>query len=172
MNWSIRRLNKKDFDAYLAIRLEALSNHPEAYGTSPEGFVAEPRDRIEHFISLQAVFGIFTDDGDLAGVVVYHRDTGERAAHRGWLLQVYAKPSMRGTGAALAMIERAVDHARSEVRQLHLAVGTHNASAIRLYQKAEFQIYGTDPRCLLVNGRFVDEHLMVRFLDKAPGEEQ
>lgn len=172
MSWSIRRLTHKDFDAYLAIRLEALNNHPEAYGTSPERFAAEPRDRIEQFISQQALFGIVTDDGDLAGIVVYHRDHGERASHRGWLLQVYAKPSMRGTGAALAMIEAAVAHAQSEVAQVHLAVGTHNDPAIRLYQKAGFEIYGTDPRCLLVNGRYVDEHLMVRFLDKAPGEEQ
>ena len=30
--------------------------------------------------------------------------------------------------------------------------------------------YGTDPRCLYVNGRYIDEHMMVRFLDKAPGK--
>jgi ribosomal protein S18 acetylase RimI-like enzyme len=171
VNWTVRRLNRKDFDAYLAIRLEALRDHPEAYATSPEAFLSLSRDEIEAFLSRQALFGIETEAGALAGIVVYQRETNEREAHRGWLLQVYVKSELRGTGAALAMMETAIEHARGEVLQLHLAVGVHNDPAIRLYQKAGFEIYGTDPRCLLVNGRYIDEHLMVRFLDKAPGDQ-
>ena len=172
MSWSVRRLNRHDFDAYLAIRLEALRDYPESYGTSAESFAARPRQEIEDFLSRRAVFGVVTAAGELAGIVVYDRDNGERESHRGWLLQVYVKPAMRGTGAALAMIEAAVDHARSEVIQLHLMVGTHNAPAIRLYEKAGFATYGTDPRCLYVNGRYIDEHMMVRFLDRDPARPQ
>ena len=80
------------------------------------------------------------------------------------------QPALRGTGCALELIETAVDQARDEVLQLHLGVGAHNKPAIRLYEKAGFSIYGTEPRSLNVNGRYVDEHLMVRFLDKAPGD--
>jgi RimJ/RimL family protein N-acetyltransferase len=167
VSWSIRRLTHKDFDAYHAIRLEALTNHPESYATSPESFLARPPAEIEDFLSRRAVFGVVTDADELSGVVVYDRDSGERETHRGWLLQVYVKPAMRGTGAALALIEAAVEHASSEVLQVHLMVGAHNEPAIRLYEKAGFSIYGTDPRCLYVNGRFIDEHMMVRFLDKA-----
>jgi RimJ/RimL family protein N-acetyltransferase len=167
VSWSIRRLTHRDFDAYRAIRLEALTNHPESYAISPEQFLARPPAEIEDFLSRRAVFGVVTESSALAGIVVYDRDQGERETHRGWLLQVYVKPEMRGTGAALAMIEAAVDHAGSEVLQVHLMVGTHNKPAIRLYEKAGFSIYGTDPRCLYVNGRYIDEHMMVRFLDKA-----
>jgi len=172
VTWSIRRLTRHDFDAYLAIRLEALRDYPESYGTSAESFAARPRQEIEDFLSRRAVFGVVTAASELAGIVVYDRDQGERESHRGWLLQVYVKPAMRGTGAALAMIEAAVEHARSEVIQLHLMVGAHNAPAIRLYEKAGFKTYGTDPRCLYVNGRYVDEHMMVRFLDEAPGKNE
>ena len=87
-------------------------------------------------------------------------------------MQVYVKPALRGSGAALALLEAAVAHARPEVIQLHLMVGAHNAPAIRLYEKAGFQTYGTDPRCLLVNGRYIDEHMMVRFLDRDPVQPQ
>jgi RimJ/RimL family protein N-acetyltransferase len=76
---------------------------------------------------------------------------------------------MRGTGAALALMEAAVEHARGEVLQVHLMVGAHNEPATRLYEKAGFTRYGTDPRALYVNGRYIDEHMMVRFLDEAPG---
>ena len=170
MTWSIRRLTRHDFDAYLAIRLEALRDYPESYGTSPQSFATRPLEALQAMMDRMAIFGVVTESGALAGIVAYARDDGERETHRGWLLQVYVRPEMRGSGAALAMLEAAVAHARSEVIQLHLMVGAHNVPAIRLYEKAGFKTYGTDPRCLYVNGRYIDEHMMVRFLDEAPGK--
>ena len=169
MSFSIRRLTRDDVDAYRAIRLEALTDYPESYGTSPDSFANRPRDALEAMLDRMAIFGVVTEAGALAGIVAYARDDGERETHRGWLLQVYVKPEMRGTGASLALLEAAVEHASGEVIQLHLMVGAHNAPAIRLYEKAGFKTYGTDPRCLYVNGRYIDEHMMVRFLDEAPG---
>ncbi|QDZ12183.1 GNAT family N-acetyltransferase [Devosia ginsengisoli] len=170
MSYSIRQLTRDDVHAYRAIRLEALTDHPESYGTAPDSFAARPIEALQTMLDRMAVFGVVTDNGALAGIVAYARDDGERETHRGWLLQVYVQPAMRGTGASLALLEAAVDHARSEVIQLHLMVGSHNAPAIRLYEKAGFTTYGTDPRCLYVNGRYIDEHMMVRFLDEAPGK--
>ena len=172
MSFSIRRLTQDDVDAYRAIRLEALTDYPESYGTSPDSFAARPLDAVQAMLDRMAVFGVVTAEGALAGIVAYARDDGERETHRGWLLQVYVRPEMRGSGAALAMLEAAVAHARSEVIQLHLMVGAHNAPAIRLYEKAGFDTYGTDPRCLYVNGRYIDEHMMVRVLDEAPGKQE
>ena len=170
MSFSIRRLTRDDVEAYRAIRLEALTDHPESYGTAPDSFAARPLDAVQAMLDRMAVFGVVTAGGALAGIVAYARDDGERETHRGWLLQVYVQPGMRGTGASLALMEAAVNHARSEVIQLHLMVGAHNVPAIRLYEKAGFTTYGTDPRCLYVNGRYIDEHMMVRFLDEAPGK--
>jgi RimJ/RimL family protein N-acetyltransferase len=170
VSYSIRQLTGEDVDAYRSIRFEALTNHPESYGSSPERFAATPTASLIDMLNRMAFFGAVTEAGDLAGLVAFGRDEGERERHRGWLFQVYAKPQLRGTGAALAMIETAVEHARAEVIQVHLMVGAHNAPAIRLYEKAGFKIYGTDPRCLQVNGRYIDEHMMVRFLDEAPGK--
>ena len=170
MSFSIRRLTRDDVDAYRAIRLEALTNHPESYGTSPQSFAARPRDAVQAMLDRMAIFGVLTEAGTLAGIVAYARDDGERETHRGWLLQVYVQPELRGTGASLALLEAAVEHASGEVIQLHLMVGAHNAPAIRLYEKAGFKTYGTDPRCFYVNGRYIDEHMMVRFLDEAPGK--
>jgi RimJ/RimL family protein N-acetyltransferase len=172
VSYSIRRLSAADVEAYRAIRLEALTNHPESYGSSPERFVATSTESIIDMLTRMAFFGAFTGAGELAGLTAYGRDDGERERHRGWLFQVYAKPVLRGTGAALALIEAAVEHARTEVIQVHLMVGAHNAPAIRLYEKAGFSIYGTDPRCLYVNGRYIDEHMMVRFLDREPVQQQ
>jgi len=172
LSYSIRRLTRDDVDAYRAVRLEALTRHPESYGTSADAFAALPREAVQTAMDRMAFFGVVTDRGELAGIVAYARDTGERETHRGWLIQVYVKPDMRGTGAALALLEAAVEHARGEVIQLHLMVGAHNAPAVRLYEKAGFATYGTDPRCIYVNGRYIDEHMMVRFLDHEPAQQQ
>jgi RimJ/RimL family protein N-acetyltransferase len=172
VSYLIRRLTRDDVDAYRAIRLEALTLSPESYGTAPENFAQRTTEMLQAQMQQMAFFGAIDAAGDLTGVVAYGRDDGERETHRGWLMQVYVKPSMRGTGAALALIEAAVDHARTEVIQVHLMVGAHNAPAIRLYQKAGFTTYGTDPRCLYVNGRYIDEHMMVRFLDRDTVQQQ
>jgi RimJ/RimL family protein N-acetyltransferase len=166
VSYSIRRLSADDVEAYRAIRLEALTVSPESYGTSPENFSKRSLDSIRTQMAQMAFFGAYDAADDLSGIVAYGRDEGERETHRGWLMQVYVKPTLRGTGAALALMEAAVEHARTEVIQVHLMVGAHNTPAIRLYEKAGFTLYGTDPRCLHVNGRYIDEHMMVRFLDR------
>lgn len=166
MSYQIRRLNADDADAYRAIRLEALTNHPEAYGTSPERFSARPMEALRTLLGQLAIFGAFSDTGALVGIVAFEAEADERRTHRGWLVQVYVQPQMRGKGCADALIDATIDHARGRVIQIHLMVGAHNAPAIELYRRAGFALYGTDPRCLFVNGHYIDEHLMVRFLDK------
>ena len=169
VDWSIRQLIGDDVTAYRAVRHEALVNHPEAYGSSAESFAALADDDVRDTLNRMTFFGVFADES-LGGLVAFGQTQGERERHRGWLYQVYVQKRLRGTGAALALIETAVDHARGAVLQIHLGVGAQNHPAVRLYQKAGFEIYGTEPRALFVNGRYVDEHLMVRFLDEAPGK--
>jgi RimJ/RimL family protein N-acetyltransferase len=169
VSYAIRRLTGADADAYRLVRLEALRDHPESYGSSAKSFAQTGRADNAALLDRMAFFGAFAD-GQLGGIVAFGQTEGERQKHIGWVYQVYVAPRLRGTGAALALMEAVVDHARGHVLQLHLGVGAHNAPAIRLYEKAGFQIYGTEPRSLYVNGRYIDEHMMVRFLDEAPGK--
>ena len=169
MDYSIRMLSAADVTAYRAVRHEALLNHPDAYASSAESFAARGDEDLVALLGQMAFFGVFAE-GSLGGIVAFGQTQGEREQHRGWLYQVYVQPRLRGTGARLALIEAAVAHASDKVMQLHLMVGAHNTPAIRLYEKAGFASYGTDPRCLLVNGRYIDEHMMVRFFDEAPGK--
>ena len=169
MSFAIRRLTRDDLTTYRAIRLEALTNHPEAFASSAEDFVVRTPEQIATVFDRLVLFAAEATDGELVGVMAYERGD-KREAHRGWLMQVYVKPIMRGGGCAMALLEAVIAHARTEVLQLHLSVATHNKPALRLYQKAGFAIYGTDPRYQIVNGRYIDEHLMVRFFDEAPGK--
>jgi RimJ/RimL family protein N-acetyltransferase len=163
---TIRRLTGNDVGAYRGIRHEALVNHPEAFAATAANFVKRSDEQLRELLDSLAFFATETTSGELGGIAAFMRNEGEKESHRGWMVQVYVRPQMRGTGCALALVERLLDHARHHVLQVHLGVATHNEPAIRLYRKAGFEIYGTEPRYLFVNGRFIDEHLMVRFLDR------
>jgi RimJ/RimL family protein N-acetyltransferase len=169
VSWTIRRLSRADAPSYRDIRLEALTNHPEAFFSAAEDFAQRTLAELETLLDQMAFYAAVTAEGELVGIMAYERGQ-KRQAHRGWLYQVYVKPQMRGSGCAQALLEAIIDHARTEVEQLHLSVESRNVSALRLYEKAGFKLYGTDPRYMSVNGRYHDEHLMVRFFDEAPGK--
>ncbi len=79
----------------------------------------------------------------------------------------YVRPEARGRGASDLLIGAALAHARSAgVLQVHLGVGVENIPAQQLYGRFGFTTYGTQPRALLVDGKFIDEHHMMCFLDK------
>lgn len=170
MSFSIRRLGLDDAAAYREIRHEALANHPEAFVSTAEGFAQKSDADIRETLSALTVFGAVLPDGRLGGINAFLRNEGAKERHRGWMIQVYVRPKHRGSGMAQALVEHLVDHASQHVLQVHLGVWSENAPAIKLYSRLGFQTYGTEPRYLFVNGRFIDEHLMVRFLDKAPGK--
>ena len=81
MNWSIRQLDGDDVVAYRALRHEALTNHPEAYASSPEGLAQRSDDDLRQMLGEMAFFGVF--DEELAGMAAVGRSEGERERHRG-----------------------------------------------------------------------------------------
>lgn len=167
MDLTVRRLTGEDAPAYRALRLEALADTPVAFGES--GAEAESRPDADWGALLsgeRAFFGVF-EGFELVACANFSPEPGEKAKHRGWLYGVYVSPRARGKGASNLLIGAVLDHARKEgVLQVHLGVWTDNHPALRLYERFGFSTYGTLPRALFVDGRFIDEHQMVCFLDK------
>lgn len=50
------------------------------------------------------------------------------------------------------------------IHRLELTVMTHNEAGIALYRKRGFEVEGTKKQSLLVNGQYVDEYYMAKFL--------
>ncbi len=168
MSYSIRQLIAGDEERFRTLRLSGLKSDPEAFGSTFDKEEPWPIARYERMLKNSYVTGVF--DGDiLIGTAAVFQMNGS-SAHRANVWGVIVEEAHRRRGVGVMLMDAVVAFARQHVLQLHLGVGTHNTSALRLYQKAGFEIYGTEPRSLFVNGRYIDEHLMVRLLDKAPGD--
>jgi RimJ/RimL family protein N-acetyltransferase len=167
MTPEIRRLTLDDAPAYRVIRLEGLRDIPEAFGEAYEEALEHEEPYWRETLSGPAVyFGAF-DDTMLVGIANFHSHKPRKLAHLGWLYGVYVSPVARGSGAADGLIMAVLEHAKDiGALQVHLGVGAFNQRALRLYERMGFERYGTQPRALRVNGKFIDEHHMVRYLDK------
>jgi len=170
VSFAVRRLGPGDLGGYKEIRLEALKTSPTAFGASYEGVSGRPDSYFLEAVTRLTIFGALDGERQV-GLAAFRQNEGMKDAHRGDLIQMYVRPEARGTGAAMALVQTVIAHAATVVEQLHLSVTTDNTPAIRLYEKAGFTIYGTEPRALKVDGRYIDEHLMVRFLEGARKED-
>ncbi|MGN6461841.1 MAG: GNAT family N-acetyltransferase, partial [Pseudolabrys sp.] len=94
------------------------------------------------------------------------RAPGRKRQHRADIFGVYVKPKARGRGASQRLFATLIEAAREMVVQLHLTVTTRNERALTFYRRLGFEIYGTEPRSLLVDGCYYDEYLMVLRLDE------
>ena len=159
----IRELHPADFDIVKALRLEALASSPEAFGTSVEEERLQTREVFTDSFKTGRVFGYF--DGDvLVGSAGYYTFRLSKMSHRCQLFGVYVTPAYRGRNIASTLANTICDEARKTMQQIHLNVWTGNEEALALYKKLGFEIYGTEPATMMINGVAIDDHLMVKHL--------
>jgi RimJ/RimL family protein N-acetyltransferase len=163
----IRPLRVDDAEAYLALRQQALRDEPMAFLSSPEDDIARTVDAVRTQLRRPpeeaAVFGAFA--AGLVGIVGLHRDHHRKAAHKVHLWGMYVAPAQRRQGVAAALLAAALAHARSlpGVAWAHLSVSATAPAARRVYERAGFQIWGSEPDALRHDGRTaVEHHLAVR----------
>lgn len=160
----IRRVTVADVAAYREIRLEALLTAPTAFGSSYERESQNSLQDFEGYLTNSYVAGAWLG-GRLVGTAGFRREEHAKVAHRGHIWGVYVKPEARGRGVARELITGLLAVARAQVEQVHLSVVTENTSARRLYEDLGFLTYGVEPRSLLVDGRYLDEAMMVLRFD-------
>ena len=160
MKFTLRALTPDDWQIWKEIRLESLKIHPEAFGSSYEESSQMADDSFRRALQDTFVFGAFKEQ-ELIGVARFAASQGVKQKHKGSLISVYLKKEHRGAGIAEALIKKVIEHAKTQVSQLHCTVVADNTAAVELYKKLGFKLYGTEPRSLRVAGKFYDEFLMV-----------
>lgn len=162
--WRIRTLTQADLPAFRPLRLAALRDHPEAFGTSLEEEQGdEPGNDVARLIGEppSVTLGGFVEDRLVASACLLVSPRIKQR-HKGHVSAVYVAPEWRGTGLGHGLVRDIVAHARSSgLMTLTLSVTVGNAPARQLYSRAGFQSYGVEPRSLRVGADLLDEELMV-----------
>lgn len=164
-----RILQAEDVIAYRGIRLRALQEHPEAFGSSAEDFTLLSDDSIKH--SLVAgqpdivTIAAFVDD-QIVGILTAERLRRPKIRHRANIAGMYVAAEHRGQGYARALMQTALDYLTSlgGVEQVTLSVTSGNAPARRLYRSMGFVTWGVDPAYIRVNEQYHDMEKMILFL--------
>jgi RimJ/RimL family protein N-acetyltransferase len=161
--FEIRKLSAGDTGSVRALRQEALRLHPEAFSSDPERDAAVTDAQWHERLGAGRWFGAFFG-GELVGMVAYTPSQSRKTAHTGELGSMYVRDSVRGSGAADALIEAALADAAATLEQISLTVNADNARAVRIYERHGFSAVGRMPRSLRVDGRTYDELIMWRLV--------
>jgi ribosomal protein S18 acetylase RimI-like enzyme len=136
----IRRAESGDESLLLEIRLEALSESPEAFGSTLDRERARTPADWKKWLSPSATFILETTIG-LQGIVAAVPDLTEPAVVH--LMAMWVHPALRGSGAASALVQSVVAWAEErDASSVRLDVIEDNHRARRLYERHGFRTTG------------------------------
>jgi GNAT superfamily N-acetyltransferase len=136
----IRRLSIDEARRLRHIRLRALADTPDAFGSTYAEVAAHPLAEWSKQLQEIATFVAVHDGKDL-GLVRCASD--EHHHDIAWLISMWVTPEARGQGVGNALIDAVIECARSSgASRLLLDVGDHNQQAIALYARKGFQPNG------------------------------
>lgn len=161
---NVRMLTAADVALFQPVRLRALREHPEAFGSSYEEEKEVALDKVPQSwnTTTNVIFGAF-DGEQLVGICHLGRLLRVKTAHRANFGAMYVAPEARGLGVGRALLDTAINHARTleGLEDVVLSVTVGNDSARQLYISAGFKPYGFDPRYIKLGDQYFDIELMI-----------
>ena len=161
----IRPLGPGDAAAYRGLRVRALTEHPEAFGRTPEEvppvLVLAEQLRAGAEADADVVLGAF-DGAALVGTAGCHRERTVKQRHIAYLGGVYVAPERRRAGLGGELTGR--HRARPRVARPRVPLARRHddepgcAGALRLVRVRGSGGQAAEPQ---VGGRYYDEELMV-----------
>ena len=159
----IRRLTATDAAAFQALRLRALRENPEAFGSTYADEVNRPVDAVAARLGADPTESVVlaaarAPGAPLAGVVGCYREGGRKRRHVGVVWGMFVAPEARGRGLGRALLVALVAEARAwpGLEQLTLTVVPENAAARALYVRHGFRSVGLAARALRDEVRYYD----------------
>jgi ribosomal protein S18 acetylase RimI-like enzyme len=133
---TVRRARLGDEAILRELRLQALTDAPDAFGSTYERELARTTADWQRWMSPGATF-IFDDADGPKGIVSGKRDEADPAVVH--LMSMWVDSALRGAGAADALVRSLVSWADAEgARIIRLAVVRNNDHARRFYERLGF----------------------------------
>lgn len=169
---SLRHLTREDADEYHAFRQEQLAASPSAFTSTADEESEKPvswaADRIasptrpDDFI-----IGAFDATSRLVGMAGLSVPTQRQLRHKGMLFGMAVASEASGQGVGRALVARLIVEARAinGLKQIVLTVTEGNGPAEHLYRSSGFEVFGREPRAVMVDGEPITKLHMVHMLD-------
>lgn len=156
----LRQLGPADAEALAVLRRAVTAQDPVGMGLSAEEEAARPLDGFRTQLGYpapNASFGAFVR-GELVGAAsIAWPGRFPSTRHKATLWGVCVAPAARGRGVGRALVQRTLDHARSQgARRVNLTVYLPNPAATALYRSLGFLPAGLEPEALCLDGRYHD----------------
>jgi RimJ/RimL family protein N-acetyltransferase len=147
-DWYIREVTEQDAYRLMCyfslIASEPVNNTSVRRGSVPQT-AEQQRTALQRYLNHPnyAMWVVETYDSDIVGVVQCEGNTSAFSQHVA-TLHINVHPEYRGLGIGKALIQQALDWARSnpEIHRLQLEVLARNTEAIRLYKRMGFVVEG------------------------------
>ncbi len=165
----VRHSVSSDVDSFRELRLEALKNHPTAFGADYEEALARPNEHWQERVKMdkdQEALFFAESHGQLVGMTGIFRSSSKKSHHDSNIWGVYVRPEWRGRHISETLVRSCLKWAKEQgLAIVKLAVVTTNQSATRCYKRCGFTTYGTEPKAISHDGVYYDEYLMAIEID-------
>ena len=166
----LRLLTGNDAEPWWHLRLLALRDAPSSFAESVDEHESRSIDSTREFFQALSdenfIVGMFEGD-ELAGMAGFYRHKHAKFRHKGTIWGVYVRPESRRKGAARAILNEVIRRAEMipGLEQVLLVVAATQHNARRLYESLGFRKYGVEPRSLKIGDQYIDDELMLLYLD-------
>ncbi|MDJ0691181.1 MAG: GNAT family N-acetyltransferase [Xenococcaceae cyanobacterium MO_188.B32] len=160
----IKKLTKHDAPDYRNIRLEALYNNPDSFGTMYHEEAIMTIDKFRERIPVDNnnfILGCYKDR-ELIGIVAFHQESRMKVRHKAYIRSMYVQLECREKGIGKLLLNELIERAKAikEIEILLLDVVTNNLIAKQLYLSFGFQIYGIEKMAYKLNHQYFDMEYM------------
>jgi GNAT superfamily N-acetyltransferase len=140
---TIRQAAPGDEAVLRSVRIDALSDAPEAFGSTLERELSRTPEDWRRWMSPGAVFILYDDLGQARGLVAGAAREDDPTAIQ--LMAMWVDPSMRGSGGASALVAALLTWASQQgAREVQLRVVKANERARRFYEREGFRTFGAE----------------------------
>lgn len=163
MKHVVKRLNKSDWEKYRDIRLEALKDEPDAFGSSYDEYKDKSDSYWKDKMSLssekngKSFLCAVLDDNNFVSIGGAYQDENNE-----WnVIAIYTKKEFRGSGAGALLFNKILEESKNRgIKKVFLRVNTKREPAISLYKKFGFKIIKSISGQILGDGKIHDEYEM------------
>jgi RimJ/RimL family protein N-acetyltransferase len=163
----VRILREADGEAFWNIRLRALRDDPESFGSSYEEILERGIAGVTQSLRKRdtapddVTFGAF-EGRTLVGIAGFRREEEVKKRHKGVIWGMYVPREMRGKGIGKALLQAAISYAKTlpQLEQINLSVVLTSREARQLFISLGFEPYGLERHALKLHDRYFDHELM------------